>query len=133
MVAQIDPLGLPAPAPARSSTRRYYGFTEADLDRPFSTGTIYGPDVLTLREILERLRNTYCRSIGVQFMHIDDLGVPRLAAGAHGGHARTASQLTRDEQLRILTRLTDAVIFEEFVQKKYVGAKTLLARRRPRA
>ena len=45
------------------------------MDRAFSTDTIEGPQVMTLRRILERLRNTYCRSIGVQFMHIDDLTV----------------------------------------------------------
>ena len=53
----------------------FYGFTDADLDRDFSTDTIEGPQSLTLRRIIERLRNTYCRSIGVQFMHIDDLTV----------------------------------------------------------
>ena len=71
----------------------YYGFTEADMDRPFSTATIRGPDVLTLRDILERLRNTYCRSIGVQFMHIDDLSVrqwlqDRMEGTENRAHAR---------------------------------------------
>ncbi len=51
--------------------------------------------MLTLRGILERLRNTYCRSIGVQFMHIDDLSRARVAAGPDGGDARTACTLTR--------------------------------------
>ena len=77
---------------------------------------------VTLRRILERLRNTYCRSIGVQFMHIDDLGAP-LAAGSHGGTGEPPDA-HREEQLRILTRLTDAVIFEEFIQKQFVGAKS---------
>ena len=74
MIAAIDPLGLPRPSQPELDPE-YYGFTEADLDRPFSTDTIRGPDVLTLRRILTRLRNTYCRSIGVQFMHMDDLSV----------------------------------------------------------
>jgi len=60
MVANIDPLGMPRPHMPELDPD-YYGFTEADMDRPFSTVTIRGPDVLTLRRILERLRNTYCR------------------------------------------------------------------------
>ncbi|MBS0207671.1 MAG: 2-oxoglutarate dehydrogenase E1 component [Planctomycetes bacterium] len=122
MIAQLDPLGLPRPVPPELSLE-YYGLTEADLDRPFSTRTIYGPDVLTLRGILKRLRNTYCRWIGVQYMHIDDLRIRNWLQ-----HRMEASEnrveLTRKEQLRIFTRLTDAVIFEEFIQKKFVGAKS---------
>ena len=62
-------------------------------------------------------------------MHIDDLERAAVAAGPHGGDARTASRSRREEQLRILTRLTDAVIFEEFIQKKFTGRQELLARR----
>jgi len=74
MVANIDPLGMPR-APQPELDPEYYGFTDADMDRRFSTDTMRGSDVTTLRRIIERLRNTYCRSIGVQFMHMDDLSV----------------------------------------------------------
>ena len=74
LVAQIDPLGLPRPALPELELG-FYGLTEADLDREFSTATIEGPQSMTLRRIIERLRNTYCRSIGVQFYHMDDLKV----------------------------------------------------------
>jgi len=78
---------------------------------------------LTLGRLLERLRNTYCRSIGVQYMHIDDLSVRRwLQRRMESTENRL--QLTREEQLRILTKLTDAVTFEEFIRKKFVGAKS---------
>jgi 2-oxoglutarate dehydrogenase E1 component len=74
-------------------------------------------------QALEKLRNTYCRSIGVQYMHIDDLIVRRwLQRRMESTENRL--QLAREEQLRILTRLTDAVVFEEFIRKKFVGAKT---------
>jgi 2-oxoglutarate dehydrogenase E1 component len=122
MIAQLDPLGLPRP-PHPELDPEFYGFTEADLDRPFSTATIQGPQVQTLRQILQRLRNTYCRWIGVQFMHIDDLGVKRWLQTRMEG-SENHIELSREEQLRILTRLTDAVIFEEFIQKKYIGAKS---------
>ncbi len=122
MVAQIDPLGMPR-QPRPELDPAYYGFTEDDLDQPVSSRTIYGPDIRTLRQVIQRLRNTYCRSIGVQFMHIDDLNVRTwLQERMEATENRIA--LTRDEQIRILTKLTDAVIFEDFVQKKFVGAKS---------
>ena len=50
------------------------------MDRRFACEAMCGGGTLTLREILDRLRNTYCRSIGVQYMHIDDLSVRRSLA-----------------------------------------------------
>ncbi len=85
LAADIDPLGRPRPEVPHLDPR-FYGFTEADLERTISSKSIAGPRQLTLRQAIERLRNTYCRAIGVQFMHIDDLSVRELAAGAHGGH-----------------------------------------------
>ena len=122
MVANIDPLGMPRPHLPELDPE-YYGFTEADMDRPFSTESIRGPDVLTLRTILDRLRNTYCRSIGVQFMHMDDLSV-RQWLQDRMEESENRLTLSKQEQLRILTRLTDAVIFEEFIQKRFTGAKS---------
>ena len=74
MVAKIDPLGMGRPRQPELDPD-HYGLTEADMDRVFSTDTIAGPAMLPLRRIIERLRNTYCRSIGVQFMHMDDMKV----------------------------------------------------------
>ena len=122
LAANIDPLGMPR-AHLPELDAEFYGFSEADLDRPFSTVTIHGPDVLTLRDILERLRNTYCRSIGVQFMHMDDLSV-RQWLQDRMEESQNRLTLSKQEQLRILTRLTDAVIFEEFIQKRFTGAKS---------
>ena len=122
MIAQIDPLGLPRQAQPELDPS-YYGFTEADLDRTFSCQTLHCEGFLTLRQITERLRNTYCRSIGVEYMHIDDLTIRGwLQERMEGTENRL--QITRKEQLRILTRLTDAVTFEEFIRKKFIGAKS---------
>jgi 2-oxoglutarate dehydrogenase E1 component len=121
-VANLDPLGMPRPHLPELDPE-YYGFTAADMERPFSTATIGGPDVVTLRGILDRLRNTYCRSIGVQYMHIDDLAVRQWLQDRMEGTENRVT-LSRDEQLRILTRLTDAEIFEEFIQKRFTGAKS---------
>jgi 2-oxoglutarate dehydrogenase E1 component len=121
LTARIDPLGrshhdLPELDPA------YYGFADTDMDRFYSSSLDSGKP-LPLRAIVERLRNTYCRSIGVQFMHIDDLLVRQwLQERMEGTENRI--QLSRPEQIRILTRLTDAVIFEEFIRRKFLGAKS---------
>ena len=122
LVAQIDPLGLPRPELPELELS-FYGLTEADLDREFSTATIEGPQSMTLRRIIERLRNTYCRSIGVQFMHMDDLKVRQwLQERMEGTENRCV--LSRKEQLRILNGLTSAAVFEEFIQRRFLGAKS---------
>ena len=122
LVARIDPLGLPRP-PQPELDPAFYGLTEEDQGRTFSTRSVYGASNQTLKGILDRLRNTYCRSIGVQFMHIDSLKVKNwLQERMEGTENRLI--LTRGEQIRILRRLTDAVMFEEFLLKKYLGAKS---------
>jgi len=122
MVAQIDPLGLPRSAQPELDPA-FYGLGPEDLDRVFSSRTIFGAQTLSLREIIRRLSHTYCRSIGVQFMHIDDLEVKNWLQERMEGTLNRL-RLSREEQLRILVKLTDAVIFEEFVQKKFLGAKS---------
>jgi len=121
-IAKVDPLGLPQPVPPELEPE-FFGFTEADMDRPVQCETFQYDGPLTLRSLLERLRNTYCRSIGVQYMHIDELGVRRWLQ-RRMEMTENRLRLKREEQLRILTRLTDAVTFEEFIRKKFVGAKS---------
>jgi len=122
MIAQIDPLGLPRPVPPELDPGRY-GFTEADMERRFSCETMHCKGFMTLRQIIERLRNTYCRTIGVEYMHIDDLRI-RGWIQERMEPTENRVEITRKEQLRILTRLTDAVTFEEFIRKKFIGAKS---------
>jgi 2-oxoglutarate dehydrogenase E1 component len=122
MIAKIDPLGLPRPLQAELDPE-FHGLTGDDLDRKFSSRTIFGAESLTLREMLKRLRNTYCRSIGVQFMHIDDLKVKNwLQDRMEGSENRV--ELLRSEQLRIFTKLTDATTFEDFLRRKFSTVKT---------
>ncbi|MDB6015848.1 MAG: 2-oxoglutarate dehydrogenase, subunit [Pedosphaera sp.] len=122
IIARIDPLGLPRSVPPELDPT-YLGFTSGDMDRPINSATLQYDGPLTVRQLIERLRNTYCQSIGVQYMHIDDLSIRRwLQKRMEATENRL--QLSRDEQLRILTRLTDAVTFEEFIRTKFVGAKS---------
>ncbi|HUY33195.1 MAG TPA: 2-oxoglutarate dehydrogenase E1 component [Pirellulales bacterium] len=123
IVARNDPLAMPRGPEPPELNPSFYRLTEADMERPFSSATIPGVETLTLRGIIEHLRNTYCRSIGVQFMHIDN---PNVRHWLQDRMEATQNRLplSRREQLRILTRLTNAFVFEEFIQKKFTGAKT---------
>jgi 2-oxoglutarate dehydrogenase E1 component len=122
LMAEIDPLGRPRPGLPELDPA-FYHLTEEDMDRSFSTDTIEGPQSMSLRQIIRRLRNTYCRSIGVQFMHMDDLRVRQwLQVRMEGCENRV--QLDRRQQLRIYRQMTTAAVFEEFIQKRFLGAKS---------
>lgn len=102
---------------------QYYGFSDADMHRRFVCETVCPERKLTLREIISRLRQIYCGSIGVQYMHIDDPTMRHWVQERIEGQTYWAP-LPREQQLRILTRLTDAVVFEQFLHRKFVGAKS---------
>ena len=124
LLADLDPLGF-APVPVIPELEpEFYGFTEADMERVFACDKSLEPTgMLPLRELIARLKNTYCRTIGVQFTHIDDVEARRwLQQRMESSQNRI--ELGRKEQVRILTRLTDAVIFEEFIRRKFTGAKS---------
>ncbi|RXR26676.1 multifunctional oxoglutarate decarboxylase/oxoglutarate dehydrogenase thiamine pyrophosphate-binding subunit/dihydrolipoyllysine-residue succinyltransferase subunit [Oerskovia turbata] len=91
-----------------------------DLDRSFPTGGFGGKTKSTLRDILGLLRDSYCRSIGIEYMHLADRAQRRwLQERLESGYARTP----REDQLRILRRLNSAEAFETFLQTKFVGQK----------
>ncbi len=97
-----------------------YGLNLWDLDREFPTGGFGGQPTMLLRDILGRLRDSYCRTIGVEYMHISDPEQRRwLQERLESGWQKPE----RDEQLRILRRLNAAEAFETFLQTKYVGQK----------
>lgn len=119
--AELDPLGRPRPLTPHLDPA-FYGFTESDMDRKISSATIAGSRTMTLRQAIARLRNTYSRSIGVQYMHIDDTVIRAwLQERMEGTENRLA--MSRDQRIATLTKLTDAVLLEDFIQKKYLGAK----------
>ena len=121
IMADLDPLGLAHQEEMPvEMTPEFYGFSDADMERVVQSGTMAGR---TLSEALERLKETYCRSIGVQFMHIDDFEV-RDWLQQRMETSLNRLEMSREEQFRILTKLTDAVVFEDFIQKKYVGVKS---------
>jgi 2-oxoglutarate dehydrogenase E1 component len=122
IIAAVNPLGATNPCPPELELE-FYGFTESELNMLVNFPTLHCDTPLTVREIFQRLRDTYCRSIGAQFLHIDSLA-ERQWLQHRMESSQNRLQVSRDEQLRILTRLTDAVVFEEFLRTKFLGAKT---------
>ena len=97
-----------------------HGLTLWDLDREFATGGFGGKPFKKLRDILGVLRDAYCRTIGIEYMHMQD---PEQRAWIQARIERRYDKPPREEQLRILRRLNAAEAFETFLQTKYVGQK----------
>jgi 2-oxoglutarate dehydrogenase E1 component len=98
-----------------------HGLTLWDLEREFAVGGFAGKSMMKLRDVLGVLRDSYCRTTGIEFMHIQD---PKQRRWLQDRIERThATKPEREEQLRILRRLNAAEAFETFLQTKYVGQK----------
>ena len=99
---------------------RTHGLTLWDLDREFATGGFGGKKFLPLRKILGILRDAYCRSVGLEYMHISN---PEERDWFQQHVEGVSDVLDRGEQLRILRKLNSAEAFESFLQTKFVGQK----------
>jgi 2-oxoglutarate decarboxylase len=97
-----------------------HGLTLWDVEREFPTGGFGGKPLMKLRHILGVLRDSYCRTVGVEYMHIQD---PEQRAWLQARIERPYAKPSPTEQLRILRRLNAAEAFETFLQTKYVGQK----------
>ena len=97
-----------------------HGLSLWDLDRTFPTGGFGGKPYMKLREILGILRNSYCRTIGVEYMFIDD---PNERAWIQQMVEVGAPKLPKEEQIHVLQKLNSAEAFETFLQTKFVGQK----------
>ncbi|RKK02377.1 2-oxoglutarate dehydrogenase E1 component [Pseudoroseomonas wenyumeiae] len=120
--AQLDPLHLTQPKAHPELDPKTYGFTDADLDRPIFIDRVLGKEQATLREIITICRASYCGSIGVEFMHIQDpeqkSWIQQKIEGAPWAQAFDAAG-----KRKILQQLTEAEGFEAFCARKYVGTK----------
>ncbi|MGH3277519.1 MAG: multifunctional oxoglutarate decarboxylase/oxoglutarate dehydrogenase thiamine pyrophosphate-binding subunit/dihydrolipoyllysine-residue succinyltransferase subunit [Trebonia sp.] len=97
-----------------------HGLTLWDLEREFATGGFGGKPIMRLREILGVLRDSYCRTVGIEYMHIQD---PEERKWIQEHIEVPPKRATHDEQVRILSKLNVAEAFETFLQTKYVGQK----------
>jgi 2-oxoglutarate dehydrogenase E1 component len=120
LIANLDPLGLKEPRTHPELDPNHWGLTIWDLDREFPTGGIAGRDSMKLRDVLGVLRDAYSRTIGVEYMHIQE---PDEKTWIQERVEGVPTQHTPDDQQRILAALNAAEAFERFLHTKYLGQK----------
>lgn len=121
LLASINPLGIdgysyPELDPA------YYGLNIWDLDREFPVDSHWGASPMVLREIIEILRDTYTGSIGIEYMHIQDV-TKKDWIKIKTESTRNQINYSKEEKLQILKKLVEAETYETFVHTKFVGQK----------
>jgi 2-oxoglutarate dehydrogenase E1 component len=122
--ANLDPLKRAERPDIPELEPSYYGFTEADLNKSFNVGSFHGfsSDHATLREILEALRQTYCGSIGSEYMYMSDIQQKRWIQSRLES-IRGTPKFSTEIKKRILERVTAAESLERYLHTKYVGQK----------
>ena len=120
LIADLDPLRWREPELPPELDPATYGLTIWDLDREFLTGGVGGVDRMTLGDLLGVLRDAYCRTIGVEYMHIQNTAEQRWVQDQLEG---VHFDFSKNEKHRILERVNSAEAFEKFLATKYVGTK----------
>src|SRR5439155_11832950 len=121
LLADLDPLGAEEVLAHPELDPAFHGLSVWDLDREFLVDDLPGGDQMrTLREILDLLRDSYCRTIGIEYMHIQEPDQKRWIQERVEGVGR---ELPPDDKRHILERLGAAEGFERFLHTKYVGHK----------
>ncbi len=120
--ADLDPLRQHERPAVPELEPAYHGLDESAMEQVFNTGSLAGVEDLPLREILDILRTTYCRTIGAEYMHINKTIrkrwiQDRLEPG------RGIPSFSTEEKLHILERLVAANTLESYLHTKYVGQK----------
>ncbi|QUN27042.1 2-oxoglutarate dehydrogenase E1 component [Cupriavidus sp. KK10] len=121
--ADLDPLKRQERPPLPDLDPAFYGFSEADLDIVFNaSNTYFGKESMSLRELLNNLRETYCGTIGFEFMYVSDQAQKRWWQ-ERLETTRSKPVFTLEKKKHILDRLTAAEGLERFLHTKYVGQK----------
>ena len=120
LIANLDPLGREEPHTHPELDVNHYDLTIWDLDREFPTGGLAGRNTMKLRDILGVLRDAYARTIGVEYMHIQE---PDQKAWIQDRVEGVQWEPTPEEKRRILDRLVASEAFERFLHTKYLGHK----------
>ncbi len=120
--ARLDPLNLWKIPDIAELRLDHHGLGESDLDAVFGTGSLVGPSKAPLREILSILKDTYCGSIGAEYMHMSDTAEKRWIQNRLEG-ARSQPNYPPEVKLRILDRLTAAEGLERYLHTRYAGQK----------
>lgn len=121
--ADLDPLKRQERPPLPDLDPAFYGFSEADLDIVFNaSNTYFGKESMSLRELLNNLRETYCGTIGAEFMYVSDQAQKRWWQ-ERLETTRSKPVFTLEKKKHILDRLTASEGLERFLHTKYVGQK----------
>ena len=118
--ADLDPLRAEPPTQHPELELAHYGLTIWDLSRTFVVDGLAGKTHATLDQVLSILRDAYCRTMGVEFMHIMDLDQKKWFQQHLEG---VVTSVTTAGQQRIMEKLTAAEVFEKFLHTRYVGQK----------
>lgn len=100
----------------------FHGLTEEDMDNTFNTGSLFAPDEITLREIVDIVKTTYCGHIGAEYMHINETEQKRWIQ-KRLEECLATPDFDKEQRIRILDRVIDANALEEYLHTKYVGQK----------
>ncbi len=122
LIADLDPLGLTDRKVHKELRPETYGFTEADYDRPIFIDKVLGLEMATVRQIMKILKRTYCRHIGVEFMHITSPAQKAWIQQRIEGEGKDIT-FTPEGKKAILNKLIEAEGFEKFSDVKYTGTK----------
>jgi 2-oxoglutarate decarboxylase len=120
LIADLDPLAATPPFMHRELDPWEHGFTLWDLDRRFPTGKLAKYHELPLGLILKVLRDAYCRTTGIEYMHILE---PKEKAWIQERVEGVSLDLSAEDHRRILEKLNQAESFETFLHTKFVGHK----------
>src|ERR1041384_1483381 len=120
--ATVDPLKRMARPNQPELEPAFYDLTEADLDQTVNSGSYVGLDRVTLRTLIQALRDTYCRNIGFEYMFISDR-TQRQWIQERIEPVRATATLSKEQQTRLLQKLTEAEHLERYLHTKYVGQK----------
>ncbi|MGH8307554.1 MAG: 2-oxoglutarate dehydrogenase E1 component [Gammaproteobacteria bacterium] len=120
--AKLDPLGLYVPPDVPDLELAFHGLSDADMNTVFSTVSLTGPDRMTLKDIWSMLQDTYCGTLGFEFMHVSN-GAERQWIRQKIETTRAHIKLENTEKLNILGSLIAAEGMEKYLHTRYVGQK----------
>jgi len=120
--ADLDPLGIVKPLPHSELDPESYGFSTSDMERPIFINYVLGLESASVRQIVKILEDTYCGKIGVEFMHIQE-PEEKTWIQERIESIRNRANFTDLGRRTILERVTQAEVFEQYLDRKYTGTK----------
>ena len=121
-IAKLNPMGIAHHEPVADLELDFHDLNESDLEHEFDTGSLAAPPRMKLKDILALCRRVYCKSIGVEYMHMVDTAkrdwMRERLEGPQGYY-----DVTNEDRLRILQMLTAAEGLEKYLHTRYVGQK----------